>query len=189
MKILVSWIGTADLRAPDLDDESDVGPIAQALAARSFGRVLLLADQEAAEVSKFEAWLRARTSVPIEIERATLSSPTNFGEIYTVAIAAIDDGLARIKQRAELTFHLSPGTPAMAAVWIILGKTRYSAELIESSKQHGVRTASVPFDISAEHVPDLFRRADNKLTELTRAAPPETAGLAILSIEARLWAG
>jgi transcriptional regulator with GAF, ATPase, and Fis domain len=175
MKMLVAWIGTADLRAPDLNDESDVGPIAQALSARSFNRALLLADQEAPQVSKFEAWLRARTSPLIDIQRAKLSSPTDFGEIYKAAVAALDDRLARMKQRTELTFHLSPGTPAMAAVWIILGKTRYSAELIESSKQHGVRTASVPFDISAEHVPDLLRNADKKLTDLSRAVPPETA--------------
>jgi transcriptional regulator with PAS, ATPase and Fis domain len=80
-----------------------------------------------------------------------------------------------MKQGTELTFHLSPGTPAMAAVWIILAKTRYSAELIESSKQHGVRTASVPFDISAELIPDLLRNADKRLTELSRAASPKTA--------------
>lgn len=162
--MLVAWIGTADLQAPDLDDDSDVGPIAQALAARSFGRALLLADQPTAQVSKFEAWLSGRASPAIDIQRVKLSSPTNFDEIYKAAIAALDDRLARIKERIELTFHLSPGTPAMAAVWIILGKTRYSAELIESSKRHGVSTASVPFDISAEHIPDLLRNADNKLT-------------------------
>jgi transcriptional regulator with GAF, ATPase, and Fis domain len=177
MNMLVAWLGTADLRAPYLGDEADVGPIAQALGARSFSRALLLADQDAAQVSKFEAWLRARTSLPIEIQTAKLSSPTNFGEIYQTAVATLDDRLARMKQRTELTFHLSPGTPAMAAVWIILGKTRYSAELIESSKQHGVRTASVPFDISAELIPDLLRNADKRLTELSRAASPETARL------------
>jgi transcriptional regulator with GAF, ATPase, and Fis domain len=175
MKMLVAWLGTADLRAPDLGDDADIGPIAQALTARSFGRALLLADQEANRVSKFGAWLRARTSIPIEIQTAKLSSPTNFGEIYKAAIAALDGQLARMKQQTELTFHLSPGTPAMAAVWIILGKTRYSAELIESSKQYGVRTASVPFDISAELIPDLLRNADKRLTELSRAASPETA--------------
>jgi hypothetical protein len=99
----------------------------------------------------------------------------NFGEIYKSAVGALDDRLADIKEKAELTFHLSPGTPAMAAVWIILGKTRYSAELIEASKQHGVQTASVPFDISAELVPDLLRNADRKLTELSNAAPPGAA--------------
>jgi transcriptional regulator with PAS, ATPase and Fis domain len=175
MKMLASWIGTADLRAPELNDETDIGPIAQALAARSFGRVLLLADQDLAEVSNFATWLRARNSPPLDIQNVKLSSPTNFGEIYKAAVSALDDRLNRLNEKTELTFHLSPGTPAMAAVWIILGKTRYSAELIESSKQHGVRTASVPFDISAEHVPDLLRSADKKLTELTQGAPPETA--------------
>jgi DNA-binding NtrC family response regulator len=116
-----------------------------------------------------------RTSSRLEIQRVKLTSPTNFGEIYKAAARALDDQLARTKQKTELTFHLSPGTPAMAAVWIILGKTRYPAELIESSKQHGVTTASVPFDISAEHVPDLLRSADKRLGELSQAVPPEAA--------------
>src|SRR5262249_31605354 len=66
-------------------------------------------------------------------------------------------------------FHLSPGTPAMAAVWIILGKTRFPAELIESSREHGVRTASVPFDISADFLPDLLREQDERLREQSGA--------------------
>jgi DNA-binding NtrC family response regulator len=61
----------------------------------------------------------------------------------------------------------------MAAVWLILGKTRYPAELIESSRQHGVKTASVPFEISAELVPDLLRRPDAALQRHSAAPPPE----------------
>ena len=48
----------------------------------------------------------------------------------------------------------------MAAVWIILSKTRFPAELIESSSQHGARTASVPFDMSADFLPDLHLQFD-----------------------------
>ena len=48
----------------------------------------------------------------------------------------------------------------MAAVWMLLAKTRFPAELIESSREHGVRTASVPFDISADFIPDLLREQD-----------------------------
>jgi hypothetical protein len=51
----------------------------------------------------------------------------------------------------------------MAAVWVLLGKTRFPAEFIESSKQQGVKTADVPFDISAELLPSLFENADRKL--------------------------
>ena len=175
MKMLAAWIGTADLNAPDLRDERDVGPIAQALMSRSFDSALLLADQAPDRVATYRAWLQERTGARLEIEPVSLTSPTNFGEIYKAAISALDRRLADGHQGAELTFHLSPGTPAMAAVWIILGKTRYAAELIESSKQHGVRTASVPFDISAELIPDLLRVADKKLTDLSQGSAPESA--------------
>jgi len=61
----------------------------------------------------------------------------------------------------------------MAAVWILLGKTRFPAELIESSKERGVRTASVPFDISADFIPDLLREQDERLRRGSAAEPPE----------------
>jgi hypothetical protein len=32
----------------------------------------------------------------------------------------------------------------MAAVWVLLGKTVFSAELIESSREQGVKTVTVP---------------------------------------------
>jgi hypothetical protein len=35
----------------------------------------------------------------------------------------------------------------MSAIWILLAKSIFPAELTESSIQEGVRTASVPFDI------------------------------------------
>jgi DNA-binding NtrC family response regulator len=53
----------------------------------------------------------------------------------------------------------------MAAVWVILAKTRFPAELIESSREHGVKTVSVPFDISADFIPDLLREQDERLRE------------------------
>ena len=172
--MLVAWIGTADLRASTLKSETDIGPVAQALSTRSFDRVLLLANQEKKQLHKYETWLQARTQASIEIDHVELSSPTAFGEIYTAVTAAIDKRLFSLSERPQLTFHLSPGTPAMAAVWIILGKTRYPAELIESSKEHGVRSASVPFDISAELIPDLLRGPDRKLSDLSPGVTPET---------------
>jgi hypothetical protein len=42
--------GNADLRAPGADDESDLGPVAQALRDRKFDRVLLLATSHAPEI-------------------------------------------------------------------------------------------------------------------------------------------
>jgi DNA-binding NtrC family response regulator len=173
MTLLAAWIGNSDLNSADRSDASDVGPIAQALSQQAFDEVLLLADQSPGKVDKFAAWLRARSGAVLTIERVKLSSPTNFGEIYKAATTALDRWPAARQSRMKLTFHVSPGTPAMAAVWIILAKTRYPAELIESSKDHGVRIVSVPFDISAEFLPDLLRGPDEELEKLSAGLPPE----------------
>ena len=108
MRLLAAWIGTADLRAPELNDESDIGPIAQALRARAFGRVLLLTDQEAACVRQFETWLRKRTPTPIEIESVRLSGPTNFGDLPKAAVSALDRQFTSTKDKPDLTFISAP---------------------------------------------------------------------------------
>ena len=118
-------------------------------------------------------WLLAQTQTRIEFRYINLSRPTHFGEIYEAATQAIQDVHKSNGPTAELTYHLSPGTPAMAAVWIILAKTRFPAELIESSKERGVTTAAVPFEMSAEFIPDLLQRPDEKLKQLSAGLPLE----------------
>ena len=61
----------------------------------------------------------------------------------------------------------------MAAVWILLAKTRFPAEMIESSKDHGVQLASVPFDISAEFLPHLLNKPDKTIERLAAGIPVE----------------
>ena len=96
-----------------------------------------------------------------------------FGEIYEAVVSRVKEVVDTYGPDTELTFDLSPGTSAMAAVWIILAKTRFPAVLLESSREHGVRVASVPFDISAEFIPDLLRKPDEALERLTAGLPPE----------------
>ena len=166
-EILVSWIGHADLRAPEESEAVGAGPIAQALGARSYDDVFLLTDHEDDAVHRYIPWIEERNhGCRLHVLAEDLSSPTAFGEIYAAAVRGCETALGEGARGASLTFHLSPGTPAMAAVWIILAKTRFPAELIESSRQHGVRTASVPFDIAAEYVPDLLRQPDRELERL-----------------------
>jgi DNA-binding NtrC family response regulator len=175
---LVAWLGRTDLKAVTRAEEIGVGPICQAVTARSFERVDLLSNFRPEEGADYLAWLRPKTQAHIHLHPVTLTSPTAWAEIYAAAIAVVDP-LAR-RPGASLTFHLSPGTPAMAAVWLILGKTRYPAELIESSRQHGVKTASVPFELSAELVPDLLRRPDAALQRHSAALPPEVPEFAAI---------
>ena len=172
--LLISWVGQADLRAPRESPSAGVGPIAQALAARSYDAAVLIADYPKKEVAPFLEWLRSRSEAAVTACYEPLpGGPTHFGQIHEAAVRVVSEALDHHGRDAELSFHLSPGTPAMAAVWIILAKTRFPAELIESSRDHGVRTASVPFDISAEFIPDLLREPDRRLQSLTAGLPPE----------------
>lgn len=174
MNILVSWLGQTDLNAACGDQRAGLGPVGSAITERSFDLVVLLSNYPKSASADYVIWLEGRSEAAVELDLVELSSPTHFGEIYQAVTARVSALLARHGDAARLTFHLSPGTPAMSAVWIIVAKTRYGAALIESSRQGGVRTANVPFDISAEFVPEVYRRADRDLARLSAGRPEQT---------------
>ena len=171
--ILISWIGRTDLRAVTENETIGLGPLAQAVRSLPFDEVILLCDYPLSEGQTFISWLRTHKELPVTLKPANLSGPTDFADIYEAAIGVVRETLSRHGQDTRLTFHLSPGTPAMAAVWILLAKTLFPATLIESSREHGVKVAEVPFDISAEFIPALLRRSDAQLEQLTAGFPPE----------------
>jgi sigma54-dependent transcription regulator len=118
--------------------------------------------------------VKASASIPVVIDQVELSSPTDFAQIYKASVGAVRGAMDRHGEQVQVTYHLSPGTPAMAAVWIILSKTSHPASLIESSKKHGARDVTFPFDLAAELIPELVRRSDGQLERLSTAIPPET---------------
>jgi transcriptional regulator with PAS, ATPase and Fis domain len=171
--MLFAWVGNSDLRAPTDNGEGGRGPIFQALNTRVFDEAFLISDFTEAQVTPYLTWLEARSSTPLNLKLEKLSGPSQFGEIYEAAGRIVQRAIIERTRDTELTFHLSPGTPAMAAVWIILAKTRFPAELIESSKDLGVRTVTLPFEISAHFIPDLRRERDEQLKRRSAACPPE----------------
>jgi len=171
---MMAWMGNTDLRASEASTSPD-GPIARSLAEMQFERVLLLSNYSKEKTKAFVKWIEKQTKAEVEPLFAVLSSPTNFGEIYEAAANACEIARTDAKGDIDYTFHLSPGTPAMQAVWIILGKTKFPATLIQSSPEKGLEVASIPFDISADFLPDLLRVADQKLAASAAALPPEGA--------------
>ena len=163
MKIMITWIGLTDIRASENIAEAGLGPIGQAASAREFDSVVLLSNFDKKQTSHYQKWIASKTAAATETKSVKLTGPTEFGEIYKEVIEAVSALKKKYTSNLSLTFHLSPGTPAMAAVWIIVSKTRFPAELIESSKQAGVRTVSVPFDLSAEFIPNILRQTDAQL--------------------------
>ena len=172
-KILLCWIGFADIKASKKEEQAGLGPIGQAVTTHDFDEIVLISDLDEAKSRRYLQWLKSHTNSEIIVTDASLTGPTQFGEIYEAAVGVVRQTLDRHGNKAELTYHLSPGTPAMAAVWIIIAKTRFPAALIESSPEGGVKTASIPFDISAEFIPDLLRKPDRRLEELASGLAPD----------------
>lgn len=173
----MTWFGTTDLRAAKGEATVGLGPVAQAAKVRDFEQIVLVTNYSKADTQLFVGWLKRQTSAPIVVRTEKLSSPTHYGDIYRAVTNTLEWLVPSVSPKTRLTFHLSPGTPAMAAIWILVAP-RYGAELIQSSKEAGVEPANVPFEIAAEFVPALVRQGNAKLEEFAAGAHPEDPSFA-----------
>ncbi|MGR8940680.1 MAG: sigma 54-interacting transcriptional regulator [Gammaproteobacteria bacterium] len=178
-QILVSWLGITDLKAANQHPQQTTGtiengPILGALTTLRYDELHLLHDQEDAKAKGYLDWLAGHTNIKAILVKSPLRSPIDFGDIYQ----AMDSHLKQLTSQepdSEISLHLSPGTPSMAAVSILLGKTKYNARFVQSTKEKGGEFVSIPFDISAEYIPQLVKQADKKLTRLSASEAPASA--------------
>lgn len=186
-RTLVCWVGFTDLDCAR-GKEPGLGPIGQALTQRHFDRVTLLSDASPADRKLYQGWLKRKTGASFELKHVSLPhGPMNFGDVHGCAVEAVLETVEHSKKASNgdaprLCFHVSPGTPVMAAVWIILSKTRFPAELIgsrklkkdESADAPTVYDLAVPLDISAEYIGELLQGPDAALKGQSEAKPPES---------------
>lgn len=175
MKTLVAWLGAADTDGIGKPEGSARGPIANAVEAHEYDCLLLLTNRIGDHAADYVAWLETWSPIETQIAQVELEDPTDHRGIYFAATGALDEYLAGVSPRPEFTFHTSPGTPAMGAIWLLLAKSRYEATLIQSSRQRGVREADIPFEIAAEFVPKVMAAADRELRESIVEIPNEGA--------------
>ncbi len=169
---LLAWLGKTDLDAAAGNPDAGIGPIARVVKERTLKRAVLLVNYPEEDATAYRTWLSARTRTPIQLRFCALDNPIDYAAIYHLAVAEVDEVTRGSSGR--LVFHLSPGTPAMAAIWIVLAKTRYRdrAALIQTSRERGVQDVAFPFDLYAELVPELLRRSDDELVRLNQGLPP-----------------
>lgn len=141
----------------------------------------MLSAQDADATRQYTSWLKARAgNSAVSIHQTDITDPWDFAGIYRESIALVEDTIRNAGNRLPLVFHLSPGTGAMSASWIILSKTRFPAELIESSRrdpttgQYPIRMVNLPFDLSIELIDDLLKKPGEDLLRLAVALPPTT---------------
>lgn len=147
--ILYSWIGANDLNSVK---KSQGGPILETLKAMEFDEVHLAYNYSDAQVLPYLQKLKSNFNhIEVQSHSFKLTSPTDFSDIYYAADKLLAEKAN--SEREKRFILLSPGTPAMQAVWILLGKTRYPSYFIQSSIEQGVQQVDIPFDISAEYIP------------------------------------
>ena len=198
-RVLLQWIGHTDLRAMAVDQraaaqkkimerlggqmpkEGNVGPIKTLLQTQNFDEVRFLSNYQADWNKRFVSWLGVKaTAVKVELEK-----PTDYVSIFKAA----DSELSAIRRRkdwsnTELCIHLSPGTPAMAAVWLLLGKTRYPATFYETYAGQSWAT-DVPFDLTVDVLPEILRDPDAHLQHLASESPSEIEGFEHIAGDSR----
>lgn len=190
-RILFSWIGHADLRAMAADLPSDqqegvlkglnppkplpgqTGPLKCLLNQEVFDEVHLLTDHAASKNQPFVKWLGGS---PI-LHNVKIANPTDYAEIFRV----VDAQLASVvnvprADRLDLCMHLSPGTPAMTAIWLLLGKSKYHPTTFFQTHDRKAWVTEVPFDLVVDFVPQVLRDADAKLQALAGQSPQEVQG-------------
>lgn len=171
--LLVSWIGAHDLDA--LKDEPP-GPVIDTLNQVQSDRVVLLYNYPESKVLPYLERVKAlHPGLALQAFSVPLSSPVHYGDIYRAAEYHLQQ---QVRPGEVLSLLLSPGTPAMQAIWVLLGKTRFPAHFYQASREQGVQQIEVPFDIAAEYIPAAEKLSTQQLTTLANDLPPEDAAFA-----------
>ncbi len=175
-RILITWIGSHDLAAVE---GVSPGPIYAAIqeassAGRPFKAFHFLYNYAEEEVRPYREWLSEKLPPDAQVSYSpiSLSSPSAYQEIYPAAeriLVSVDQNFPNFQR----TVHLSPGTPAMTAVWILLVKTRFPSVCIESWYERGtgrqhVNSVELPFEIDARFTNEAIDRSDDRLVRLNQ---------------------
>ena len=198
-RLLVSWIGHADLTAmanerPETDRQRILtalksrpnpdlrkGPIRTLIEAERFDRIHLLSNYQPFLADWFAEWLPSKAV----IHQVEIAVPTDYVSIFKAAdttLASIAESSDR--QDTELCIHLSPGTPAMTAIWVLLGKSRYPATFYQTHDGRAWKT-EIPFDLAFDFVPELLHSPDLSLQHLAAGVPKKSPDSTRLSATAR----
>ncbi len=173
--VLLAWLGRTDLECSSRKKEA-LGPIATAVVAESFREIILLSNYSEEENRTFEKWLQQYSATQIRIVPRKLPNEKviDHEAVYEQAVPVIEEALKRHGYDVPLTYHLSPGTPAMAHIWVLLGKSTYPARLIQTTRdQEGFQEANIPFNIATDFRA-VLRHGDQRLLHLLQGSIPDS---------------
>jgi len=190
-RILFSWIGHADLRAmaaslsPGQQDEvlkglnppkpmpDQPGPLKCLLDQEKFDEVHLLSDHSVVKNRHYLKWIGGD---PV-LHAVKLTNPTDYPEVFKVVDAELASVVSVPRPHAlNLCVHLSPGTPTMTAIWLLLGKSKYHPATFYQTHEGKAWVTNIPFDLVVDFVPQVLRDADARFQLLASQSPQDVKG-------------
>lgn len=191
-RVLVSWIGYADFRALaatlPADQQAEVlrglnppsplpnqaGPLKTLLDNERFDEVHLLTSHTGLRNKLYARWVGACRPV---LHQVKVKDPTDYVEVFRLVDAELSS-IVRLPRSADdqLCVHLSPGTPTMTAIWVLLGKSKYHPATFYQTHDGRAWVTTVPFDLVVDYVPQVLRDADARLQLLAGEGPQEVQG-------------
>ena len=138
-RVLASWIGHHDLLAAaaagdqklqekvvaelkirrDIPLQNQTGPVKTLLNQELFDEIHLLGDYPKWLRDLYTNWL----GHAVKVHAPKLKDPSNYQQILAAVSGVMDK--VKLRPNDELSLLLTPGTPSMAATWILLGKSQY----------------------------------------------------------------
>ncbi|MGE4499536.1 MAG: sigma-54 interaction domain-containing protein [Hydrogenovibrio sp.] len=163
-KVVLSWVGETDLRL--FENNENIGPVIGFLQQedRSGQNCFLLFNYDYERVRPFLDYLdNSFPELVIQPVAANVSDPTSYAEIYPLVFQL----LTQIKETPDLQNHqlnilLSPGTPTMQAVWVLLAKTQFPAVCWSGFKGE-YSIVELPFKIELEYLASASQNSDQSL--------------------------
>jgi hypothetical protein len=178
VKTLVAWIGRQDIDGAAHSPPR--GPIIDFLRVHEGVEPDLLSDWPRRETAPYVEMLE-RNGFPKDIREVSLKDPTDYLPIYRIADALLAELSKKVSPK-EIAVHTSPGTPSMAAVWVLLGKTKYAGVRLfkswidRATGKPNLAEVDIPFDLTLDVLPDLTARHAKLLAPLSSdELPPTTA--------------
>ncbi|MGO1297138.1 MAG: sigma-54 interaction domain-containing protein [Vibrio sp.] len=152
MVTLLSWLGRTDLDRAKDDRLASIATIA--LRGSVLDEVIILASTWEDEWHDYKDWLKkkltlaGRSKTSVVIQRVRLHSPIDYSSITKVMHKQLDTVYSNSD---KVYLNLTSGTPAMAAVSVLLGKGRVKCQLVQTSPQGQIIEVDIPIDFAAEY--------------------------------------
>jgi transcriptional regulator with PAS, ATPase and Fis domain len=152
MDILLSWLGSADIKLMEEDQMGALASIALS-GTTSFDKIIILANAWDDKWHSYADWLNRKLAIAgrpygFKVHRANLITPIDYESITKVTNKWLDE---LTSPDNKVYINLSSGTPAMTAVSVLLGKGVYSCKFFQSSRENKVEETKLPIDFSATY--------------------------------------